>query len=227
MKRLRPRLTYANVVASLALFLVVSGGAAIAANQLGKNSVGSKQLKKNAVTASEIKKNAVTAAKLKKNAVTTAKVKKDAVTGAKVNEATLGAVPLATTADVANAVAPAEALRVVGTPGQPPFASGSGNFPTMGPVTFNPVGFYKDRAGIVHLEGAATVGEGQVIFTLPPGYRPAPNTLHPFVGLGEETTGIVFVAGAGVNLENVILEGMVIATEDEAVLNGISFRAMG
>lgn len=79
----RERLSYANVVATLALFLALGGGA-IAASNLGKNSVGTKQLKKNAVTKAKIKKNAVTAAKIKKNAVTKAKIKNDAVNGAKI-----------------------------------------------------------------------------------------------------------------------------------------------
>lgn len=54
-KRLRPRLTYANVIATLALFLALGGGAAFAASQLGKNSVGAKQLKRNAVTGVKVK----------------------------------------------------------------------------------------------------------------------------------------------------------------------------
>jgi hypothetical protein len=54
MKRFVPHLTYANVVATLALFLVLSGGAAYAASRLAKNSVGSAQLKKNAVTPAKL-----------------------------------------------------------------------------------------------------------------------------------------------------------------------------
>ena len=50
MKRLRKRLTYANVMSSIAVFLVLGGGAAFAAGKLAKNSVGTKQLKNNAVT---------------------------------------------------------------------------------------------------------------------------------------------------------------------------------
>jgi hypothetical protein len=51
MTRIRGKLTYANVVATLALFLVLAGGTAIAAKQmLPKNSVGTKQIKKEAVT---------------------------------------------------------------------------------------------------------------------------------------------------------------------------------
>jgi hypothetical protein len=50
-----PKLTYANVIATLALFLALGGGGAFAATQLAKNSVGTKQLKKNAVTAAKVK----------------------------------------------------------------------------------------------------------------------------------------------------------------------------
>jgi len=69
LKQLRKRLTYANVMSSIAVFLVLGGGAAFAANQLAKNSVGSKQLKKNAVTSAKIKNGAVTASKLGAGAV--------------------------------------------------------------------------------------------------------------------------------------------------------------
>lgn len=85
MNRIRTRLTYANVMASIAVFLVLGGASAFAATQLGKNSVGTKQLKKNAVTTAKLKKNSVTTAKIKKNAVTTAKLKDGAITGAKIN----------------------------------------------------------------------------------------------------------------------------------------------
>jgi hypothetical protein len=59
----RGKLTYANVVASLALFLAI-GGVSYAATQLPKNSVGARQLKTNAVTAAKIKDGAITGAKL-------------------------------------------------------------------------------------------------------------------------------------------------------------------
>jgi hypothetical protein len=72
--RIRSRLNYATVVSGLTAFVVLCGGAAFAANQLGKNSVGKKQLKANAVTTAKIKKNAVTAAKIRAGAVDGAKV---------------------------------------------------------------------------------------------------------------------------------------------------------
>jgi hypothetical protein len=74
-------LTYANVVATIALVLAVSGGATAIALSLPKNSVTSKQLAKGAVK--------------------TVDLGKDAATGDKVNESTLGKVPSAVRADSA------------------------------------------------------------------------------------------------------------------------------
>jgi hypothetical protein len=79
---LRERLTYANVVATLALVLAVTGGATAIALSLPKNSVKSKQIAKEAVKNSDIAKNAVT--------------------GDKVKESTLGKVPSAGHADSAD-----------------------------------------------------------------------------------------------------------------------------
>jgi hypothetical protein len=77
MKRFRPRLTYANVIASLALFIAL-GGAAMAAG-LPKNSVGPNQIKKGAVTAKAIRKQAVTAGKIAPKAVVAGKLGPNAV----------------------------------------------------------------------------------------------------------------------------------------------------
>jgi hypothetical protein len=59
MKRLRARLTYANVMATIAVFIAL-GGASYAALKLPKNSVGTKQLKKGAVSLNKIKRAART-----------------------------------------------------------------------------------------------------------------------------------------------------------------------
>ena len=74
------RLTYANVVSTLCLFLLL-GGAAWAATSLPKNSVGTPQLKNGAVTG--------------------AKVKNGSLTGADIEASTLGQVPSAATAGTA------------------------------------------------------------------------------------------------------------------------------
>ena len=101
-------LTYANVVSSLCLFLLLGGGVTYAATHLGKNSVGAKQLKKNAVLT----------AKIKNEAITAAKVKKGTLTGAQINASTLSTVP---TAQTANSLGPPEAWHMVGSPGEPNF----------------------------------------------------------------------------------------------------------
>lgn len=87
--KIRERLTYANVMSTLCFFLLLSGGAAYAASQLSKNSVGNKQLRKNAVTT----------AKIKNEAVTASKVKNGTLTGAQIHASTIGTVPSASNAE--------------------------------------------------------------------------------------------------------------------------------
>jgi hypothetical protein len=92
-KKIRQRLTYANVMSSLAVFLILGGATAFAASKIGAN-----QLKANSVLTGKIKKEAVTTSKLKNNSVTTSKLADGAVTGSKIVASTLGEVPLATEA---------------------------------------------------------------------------------------------------------------------------------
>jgi hypothetical protein len=94
MEKLRGKLTYANVVSTLALFLVLSGGAAYAASHLGRNSVGAKQLKTNAVSTAKIKNEAVTTEKLKNSAVTSPKLANGSVTGEKLANGSVGGAQL-------------------------------------------------------------------------------------------------------------------------------------
>jgi hypothetical protein len=54
MKNLWGRLSYANVISTLCLVLVLGGGSAYAATQLAKNSVGTGQLKNAAVTPAKL-----------------------------------------------------------------------------------------------------------------------------------------------------------------------------
>jgi hypothetical protein len=100
MSRIRRSLSYANVMATIAVFLALGGGAYAAIN-LPKNSVGTKQLKNRAVTGAKIKQGAVTSARLAGGAVTGAKVLDNSLTGSDISAATLGKVPLAGAADTA------------------------------------------------------------------------------------------------------------------------------
>jgi hypothetical protein len=88
---MRPKLSYANVVSTVCLFLLLAGGAAYAAGHLAKSSVGSKQLKENAVTG--------------------AKVKDQSLTGKDVNASTLGTVPDAVHAHRADTAGDADTLQ--------------------------------------------------------------------------------------------------------------------
>ncbi len=128
---MRPRLSYANVTATLALAIAIGTGGAYAASKLPDRSVGEFQLRPGAVTAEKIRKNAVSAPKIKAEAikqgkiangsitaakltggsvsnsslqnssVTNEKIAPEAVTGDKVNEGTLSQVPSAAKADFA------------------------------------------------------------------------------------------------------------------------------
>ena len=97
MKQIRKHITFANVMSSIAVFLVLGGGAAYAAKKIGSN-----EIKGNSITTGKIKKEAVSASKIKKNAVTTAKIANGAVTGAKLNLGSVGTVPNAAHANTAD-----------------------------------------------------------------------------------------------------------------------------
>ena len=119
------RLTYANVIATLALFLALGGGAVwAAAHRLPK--VGTGKLKPNAVTAGKIKAKAVTQTKIRDNAVTNAKVRDGAVSLAKIAAGT-------------NVVATATSSPV------------SVDGPSAVPVSFNAPLTFTPTAGVVYL----------------------------------------------------------------------------
>jgi hypothetical protein len=111
MRRIRPRLSYANVVATLALFLALGGGAVWAANkitskQIGKGAVKTKNLGKGAVKTKNLGKGAVKTKSLAGKAVTSAKLADGAVTSAKIGD---GAVSFAKLAAGTNVVGTATA----------------------------------------------------------------------------------------------------------------------
>jgi uncharacterized protein YjbI with pentapeptide repeats len=81
LKLVRP--SHATVVAYLALFVALGGGA-LAATNLAKNSVGAKQLRKNAVTGPKIKNGAVSGAKVADGSLTGADVQNQSLASADV-----------------------------------------------------------------------------------------------------------------------------------------------
>jgi hypothetical protein len=168
MSQIRKRMTYANVMSTIAVFLVLGGATAFAASKIGAN-----QLKAGAVATGKIKNNAVTAAKLRNNAVTTAKISNDAVTGAKVDESTLGQVPSAKSANFADSANP-EAFAQVGTNGtvDPNLAKGL------------------NEANVTH------PNEGVYCITVP-GFTPRGGQVTPQFGGSKGTTATITIGGTG------------------------------
>jgi hypothetical protein len=212
-----------SMIVALTALVVALAGSAYAAVHLPKGSVGAKQLKKNAVTKAKLRKNAVTRAKIHKNAVTGIKVKNRSILGRDIRVGSLGKVPSASVADTANSLAPLEPLHLVGAAGEPQFAEGAGNIGlvTEGALS-QPVGFYKDHDGIVHLEGFAKTGKDGFVFTLPPGYRPASGITQIFE---TPTKKVILIFGSNIVINGVDVSGSVLCAEvATVVLSGLSFR---
>jgi hypothetical protein len=227
---IRRHLSYANVISTLCLFLILGGGAAIAASQLAKNSVGAKQLRSNAVTGAKVKDGSLTGSDVNASTlgqVPSAKVADTATTAQKATEATRATnathadnadqaahAQRASTADVASSLPPPELPHPVGATGEPAFGTGWSNRGTNRPASF-----YIDREGIVHLQGEVqhTNGSPVTIFVLPPAYRPGSDngrlfevtTFGPAIAAGTiavESTGEVNFIGTNTNPE-VFLDG--------------------
>jgi hypothetical protein len=100
--RFRPKLTYANVVASIALFIAL-GGAAVAAG-LPRNSVGPKQLRRGAVTTRAIKPGAVVSGKLANRSVIVGKLGPNAVTPSNIGNGAVSTSKIAAAAVIASSI---------------------------------------------------------------------------------------------------------------------------
>jgi hypothetical protein len=106
--KLRSRLTYANVIASVALFIVLGGTSYAVAT----GSIDSREIKNNAVRGADVRTSSLTGADVRNNRLTGADIRNDRLTGADVLESSLGTVPRAGSADTANT---ANSATVAGT----------------------------------------------------------------------------------------------------------------
>jgi hypothetical protein len=232
MKRLPSKLTYANVISTLALFLVLAGGTAFAAKQmLPKNSVGTKQIKNNAITGAKIKNGAISGSKVQLSSLGTVPSAVTATTAAKAATATTAEnATNATHAGNADTVggksassfapASAEPVHIVGDPGQVPFGAG---WERAG-VEMKP-GFWKDPFGTVHLQGQAgrVTGTNDIIFTLPPGFRTTEEEFFVVYPSGGEGVTTIDVAPDG----SVELFSFATGGDGFVGLGNIAFRAAG
>jgi hypothetical protein len=233
------RLTYANVMATVAVFIALGGGA-YAATQVKKNSVGTKQLKNNAVTGAKVKDGSLSAIDIS-GSVSSAD---HASTAASADHAsTAGSAAYATSAASSTDASRAENSDKLG--GSPPSAfiqmSQIGGFIAAAhfehsnfgcpidltvwhdndPVVNETTGYWRDPFGVVHLRGfAIRCGTAEMtIFTLPSGFRPG--KLEHFIAFTENPTpdtGLVTVAANGA-----VVTGDV-ASNGSIALDGITFR---
>lgn len=157
MKQFRSAVTYSNVVATLALFLAVSGGVVYAASTLGRNSVKSKNIAVHAVKTRNLAKNAVKKGNLAANSVTTNKVKKGAITGAKVKAASLTRTNLATGTLAGLQVLDGGAASI---PGLTDEATAGTAVPLTGTTSFTPA-TGKSYEILTEIKGTPTDGSGE------------------------------------------------------------------
>jgi len=138
MRVLLSKLTYANVVATIALFLALSGGAVMAAGQLGKNVVKSGNIAPKAVKTQDLARGAVKPAKLAANAVKNKNLAKNSVSGAKVRKGTLTRSKLKAGTLAGLQVADVQAPSVPGLSDDPPSTGEGVPIPLAGTATFTP-----------------------------------------------------------------------------------------
>lgn len=172
--RLRRCFTYANVVATLALFVAL-GGVSYAALTLPAGSVGTKQLKNHAVTKKKLARGVRVAGRRGKRGARGPQGPPGPATGV-AGGALGGHYPDPT-------LAPPEPWHEVGSAGEPGFETCSVSpsivaWQNNRPGTDATAAFYRDPQGVVHLKGsikcpgAAPTG-GYFIFRLPAGYLPS------------------------------------------------------
>ena len=84
LRKLRPRLTYANVASTIALALALGGGTAYAATKIGTSNI-----RYHAVTGSKVATNAVTASKVKSSALSSSDIRNNSLRSDDIRTGTL------------------------------------------------------------------------------------------------------------------------------------------
>jgi hypothetical protein len=248
LQRIKGNLSYANVMATIAVFLALGGGA-LAVGLPGHNTVRSDDIVNGQVRSGDIANNRVRAGDLAVNSVFSAEIADGAVASAEIANEAVTALDLE---DIPS-------TQVVGAAGAPPFGDGgegdcvysaqTANLPSF--VAQEP-GFYRDLNGIVHLTGLIRALEGTggdtfcndplvepadgIMFVLPAGYRP-PADINVWAagGTGDDDSQILTVTSVARTVNGQPVPGGAVMTFNDPnspasgiwTLDGISFRNSG
>jgi hypothetical protein len=219
MQRILGRLTYANVMATIAVFIAL-GGAGYAATRLPKNSVGTKQIKNGAVTGAKISLSTIGTVPSAKSADT---AQNAASAGHAASADTAAAATNAShagTADNATALG-GLAPGAYAHAGALPMTNATLENGWTATVTFGTPGYAKDPFGIVHLYGAVyrPTDSYNRVFTLPPEDRPSYEIDIP-AAIGAGAVGVLYVGTTG--------QVQPLSSATSFIdLEGVSFRAGG
>jgi hypothetical protein len=219
----------------------------VKARDIGNNQVRSSDIKNGQVKGEDIKDGDIASADIGAGQVKSANIGNGEVSSANIGagqvlSANIGAGEIKS-ANIgsgqvgADQLAQPEPFHLLGTTGEPAFGDGGAgdciwsNFTeTIGPpAPFNPVGFYKDPNGVVHLTGVAK------IFTLPVADQPPHELLFTIAGgsAGQtmETVAVNGTSDLDIGGGIVIPAGAVITSDRAdgtfASLDGVDFRAAG
>jgi hypothetical protein len=123
MVKIKGRLTYANLISTMALFLALGGAGALAASHLTvpRNSVGAKQLKNNSISAQKLKPEAISTPKLRTAAVGSEKIAPGAVNSSKLAAASVGTGQLADASVTAAKLDPSQRSEAIAFSAATPF----------------------------------------------------------------------------------------------------------
>jgi hypothetical protein len=197
-----PRLTYANVSATLAPFVALGGtgyaATTIGTSQIANNAITTPKIKNAAVTSPKLANNAVSSARIASNAVTGAKIASNAVSSAKIPGNAVSTAKIAnaavTTAKIANGAVTAEQI-ATGSLNASLFAAGQ--TPGINPAKITvanstPVGVAPNNPGATVI---ATCPAGQK--AIAGGFNTGTNAIVDATGPTPDGTGWYLTAETG------------------------------
>jgi hypothetical protein len=233
---LRRRVSYANVTATLALFVAL-GGVTYAAVNLPRDSVRSKQIKEDAVKASEQAPDSVDGSNLIDGSVSAGDLGEGSVGSLSIADGAVGSNELGPDSVTSGKITDGSVAPGDLAPDQaavaPTLANCDGGLAWGIGGGGSAPGYWMDAHRVVHLQGAVAcsgnAAEGGAIFSMPQAYRPQIQSTVARFGVLGGGTALAQVAVITTPTDAVLVYD---APNDSAVddfvnLDGITYRAVG